>query len=947
MIPPVAMTLSLGDRFGSFEILAPLGQGAMGVVYRARDTRLARDVAIKVLPAAVASDPDRLARLDREAQILASLNHPNIAQIYGLEDAQGVRALVMELVEGPTLEELIARPAGASRGRGAARAISIAEALALARQIAQALDAAHGRGVVHRDLKPSNIKVRADGAVKVLDFGLARALERPVDASSPSAAMSPTMSVHSTQPGMILGTAAYMSPEQAVGKEADHRSDLWAFGVVLLEMLTGRPAFGGETVADTLAAVLKTEPDWTALPPDTPPPVRRLLRRCLEKDRSRRLDSAADARLEIEDALSRSEPEPVPAGPAITRVSARTIAVLVVVSALISALGTWMYLGRSQLDQASAIRFADAPPSTQPLRLNQFAGVIALAPDGRHFVYAARRRDEDLDSGGTGGALMLRSLARLEATTLVPSGRSPFFSPGGDWVGYFDDNEFMLERVPISGGSPVGICRFVGGPRGASWSDDNTIVFATADPATGLWRVSGGGGEPVPLTTPDAAEPERDHLFPSVLPGGRGVLFTIAEPGRPDDATVAVLDLQTGERRHLVRGGSHARYVDTGHLVYAASGTLRAVRFDLEKLQVIGEPLPVVEEVEMTSTGGAQFDVSPSGTLVYVTRDGSSAPPLRSLEWMDRMGRRQPLKAPSRPYAAARLSPDGTRVALQIEGHDNGIWIWDLAREAIRKLTHGPDSHPEWTPDGRHLVFASNREGLPNLYMLAVDGSGPIVRLTSSHTAQWPTAITADGALALGHEYGNTTSFDLFALPLANGAGALPPDGSPAPAQPRGRTLWQDPLAQSLPVIDPDGRFVAYQSNESGRSQIYVRSFPETDRGKWQVTTEGGSRPIWGRHELLFVDASGALVAVPLEKGGGTFAWGTLVSLVEKATEPGAPSLRSFDVAPDGQRFLLLRDAPAATSRTAGSQIVVVLNWGSELRTKVGESRPRELGRSP
>ena len=937
MIPPVAMTLPLGDRFGSFEILAPLGQGAMGVVYRARDMRLAREVAIKVLPAAVASDPDRLARLDREAKILASLNHPNIAQIYGLEDAHGVRALVMELVEGPTLEELIARTAGASRGRGAARAISIADALALAKQIAHALDAAHDRGVVHRDLKPSNIKVRADGAVKVLDFGLARALEHPLDVSSASAAMSPTMSSHSTQPGMILGTAAYMSPEQAVGKEADRRSDLWAFGVVLFEMLTGRPAFGGETVADTLAAVLKTEPDWTALPPDTPQPVRRLLRRCLEKHRSRRLDSAADARLEIEDALSRSEPESVPAGPVMTRVSPLPIAALVAASALIGVLGTWMSLRRSPPDQGSAIRFTDAPPSTQPLRLNQFASVIALSPDGRHFVYAARRTDENLDSGGTGGTLMLRSLERLEATALVPSGRSPFFSPGGDWVGYFDDNEFIVKRVPISGGSPVEICRFVGGPRGASWSDDNTIVFATADSATGLWRVSAGGGEPVPLTTPDAAEPERDHLFPSVLPSGRGVLFTIAEPGRPDDATVAVLDLQSGERRHLVRGGSHARYVDTGHLVYAAAGTLRAVRFDLKTLQVIGEPLPVVEEVAMTSTGGAQFDVSPSGTLVYVTRDSSSAPPLRSLEWMDRKGRREPLKAPLRPYAAARLSPDGTRVALQIEGHDNGIWIWDLARETIRTLTHGPDSYPEWTPEGRYLVFASNRGGLPNLYMLAADGSGPIVRLTNSHTAQWPTAITSDGAFALGHEYGNTTSFDVFVLPLANRASAPSPDGSPAPAQPRGKTLVQDPLAQSLPAIDPDGRYVAYQSNESGRSQIYVRPFPNTDRGKWQVTTEGGSRPIWGRHELFFVDISGALVAVPLDKAGGAFAWGTPVSLVKTAMEPGVPGLRSFDVAPDGQRFLLLRDEPAATSRAAGSQIVVVLNWGSELTTKVRE----------
>jgi serine/threonine-protein kinase len=931
------MTLSVGGRFGSFEILAPLGQGGMGVVYRARDTRLARDVAIKVLPAAVASDPERLARLDREAQILASLNHPHIAQIYGLEDGDGVRALVMELVEGPTLEQLIARAASASGGRADARGIPIAEALAIATQIAEALDAAHDRGVVHRDLKPSNIKVRPDGAVKVLDFGLARALEHPVDAVGASAAMSPTMSIHATQPGMVLGTAAYMSPEQATGKQADHRSDLWAFGVVLLEMLTGRPAFGGDTVPEVLAAVLKTQPDWTALPPDTPAPVRRLLRRCLQKDRSRRLDSAADARLEIEDALSRSEPEPGPAGPAPPRVSPLTIAALIAASALIAALAMWMSLRRSQDDHASAIRFTEAPPSTQPLKLNQFATVIAVSPDGRHFVYAARGGDENVESGGTGGALMLRSLDRLEATALVPSGRSPFFSPGGDWVGYFDDNEFVVKRVPISGGSPVGICRFVGGPRGASWSDDNTIVFATADPATGLWRVPAGGGEPTPLTTPDAGEPRGDHFFPSVLPGARGVLFTIADPGRPGDATVAVLDLESGEQRALVRGGSHARYIATGHLVYAASGTLRAMRFDLDRLQVVGEPLPVVEDVSVTSTGAAQFDVSPAGSLVYVTRDASSAPPPRSLEWVDRKGRGQPLKAPVRPYAAAHLSPDGTRVALQIGGQDSGIWIWDLARETIRKLTHGPlDGHPEWTPDGRHLVFASSRGGLPSLYMQAADGSGPIERLTDSDGARWPTGVASDGTFVIGHEYGNTTSFDLFVLPLARGGSAPSRGGSRAPTDTRGRTLVEDPLAQSLPAIAPNQRYLAYQSNESGRSEIYVRPFPETDRGKWQVSTEGGSRPVWRQDELFYVDASGALVAVPVEKSGETFAWGTPIRLVGKAVEPGAPTIRSFDVAPDGQRFLLLRDDPAAASRATGANIVVVLNWGSELRTKLG-----------
>ena len=908
-----------GQTLGPYRVLDKLGEGGMGEVYRARDLKLARDVAIKILPAPVANDPDRLARFGREAQIVASLNHPHIAQIYGLEDAGGTPAIVMELVEGPTLAERIA-------GRTGPHGMPIAEALPIARQIAEALEAAHDRGIVHRDLKPANIKVRPDGTVKVLDFGLAKALESPGGVATASGATAATRSIHGTEPGIILGTAAYMSPEQAAGKPADRRSDLWAFGVVLLEMLTGRPAFTGETFSHVLAAVLKSDPDWTALPDDTPAAIRRLLRRCLEKDRKRRLDSASDARLEIEDALAPAGPDPV-TQPETSRRVWTTTAVAIAGAAILAALVMWLALQPTPPRPAGTSRFAVTPPGSQPLRLNAlFENILAVSADGRQFVYSSRSQDVAVRAAGTGGTLMLRPLDALEARPVVPMGRNPVFSPDGQWIAYFDDNAFVLKKMPVSGASPVDICPFVGGPRGASWSGD-TIVFATGDPATGLWRVPAGGGEPVVLTRPDPAQPLGDHLLPSALPGGRGILFTIVEPGRSDGAEVAVLDSRTGQHHTLIRGGSQAHYVESGHLVYAAAGTLRAVRFDLERLEVVGEPLPVVDDVMVSPLGVAFYDVSPLGTLVYVSGGAPLQPP-RSLVWIDRQGRQEPLRAPERPYAGARLSPDGARVALEVRDQENDIWIWDLARETIRKLTHGPsiDQSPVWTPEGRHVVFTSDRAGLPNLYMQAADGSGPVERLVTSSVAQWPTAITPDGTTVLGHEFGATTSFDLFLSRLENRS-----------SQP----ILQEPVAQTLPAISPDGRYLAYQSNESGGFEIYVRPFPDLERGKWQVSTNGGTRAAWARsgRELFFFDRSSAFVAVSVETSGETFGWGTPVRILDRFPEDGQINLRSYDVAPDGRRFLALREAPASTTTTDPAHVVVVLNWTEELKVKLPVGR--------
>jgi serine/threonine-protein kinase len=478
----------------------------MGEVYRATDIKLHRDVAIKVLPSDVAADPDRLSRFEREAQVLASLNHPNIAHIHGVDDSTGVPALIMELVEGPTLADRIARGP-----------IPLDEALPIAKQIAEALEAAHEQGIIHRDLKPANIKLRPDGAVKVLDFGLAKAFD-PVAATAGLATMSPTLSMHATQAGLILGTAAYMSPEQAAGKKVDTRTDLWAFGVVLFEMLTGRQLFDGESVSHVLAAVLKDHPDWTVLPASTPASIARLLRRCLQKDRVRRLDSAAAARLDIEEAL---ETPVVASAPAVAR-SRRTGTLAVgaaVVGALIAGAATWTLTHSEPPPAAQPMRFAIVPPTGQTIRFGSTDRDLALSPDGTHLAYVSA------DRTAVSGNLFVRAIDRLEAESLSESARYPFWSPDGRWIAYFTSGE--IRRIPVNGGPPITICGFTGAPRGGSWGPDDTIVFATTDPSTGILRVRAGGGDPVVLTKPDLTKGEQDHFFPSVVAGGSGVLFTV------------------------------------------------------------------------------------------------------------------------------------------------------------------------------------------------------------------------------------------------------------------------------------------------------------------------------------------------------------------------------------------------------------------------------------
>ena len=925
----------VGRRFGPYTVLAPIGSGGMGEVYRARDEKLGRQVAMKLLPSHFASDPDRRARLESEARILAALNHPHISAIYGVEEVEGCPALVLEFVEGETLAE-----------RLATSPLPLAQALAIARQIAEALEAAHERGIIHRDLKPANIKITPDGVVKVLDFGLAKfgagvpLLPGESDAQS---AATPARAAPDTRAGLILGTLAYMSPEQAGGRAADTRSDLWAFGIVLLEMLTSRPAFTGETETEMLESVLHGEPDVTGLPAETPAPICTLLRRCLEKDRTRRLDSAAVARFEIDDAIASPAGEPVPSPRASRRITPLAIAALAS-GAVLTALAVWTVMPFRPQGPLPPTRFAIVTPPGQPLNVDSNDRDLALSPDGRHLVYRF---------GGTstnGGFLMVRAIDQLDARPLadITNAYSPFFSPDSRWIGFFENAE--LKKVPVAGGPVITLGPVMGRSLGASWADDNTIVFATDDPGTGLWRLSADGGEPEVLTKPDAAQRESDHAFPSVLPGGRGVLFTITAMGRADNAQVAVLDLRTGRREMLVRGGGQAEYIEPstgsllasvagsargGYLIYAAPGTLRAIRFDPVRLEVLGDPVTVVQDVLTKASGGANYAVSRPGTLVYIP-GAAAETPIRSLVWVDRKGYEEPIATPLRAYGPPRLSPDGTRVATSIEDQGNiEVWIWDLARETLRRLTFSPgvDAMPMWTPDGRRIIYMSARSGVPNIYSQAVDGSGvggsTVDRLTTSTNSQWPTSITRDGTRLFGFENAPKIAREIILVHLTD---PTRPAVNPSRAQPPVEGLFRGNFAE----ISPDGRYLAYQSDESGRMEVHVRPFPQVDSDRWQISIGGGTRPAWARNgrELFYLDESGALTVVPVRTSGTTFIAGHPAKMFDTAYVEPNPA-RHYDVSSDGQRFLMVKDRAARDPNATPANMVVVEHWLEELKTRV------------
>ena len=901
--------LAHGTRLGAYEIVGPLGAGGMGEVYRATDTNLGRQVAIKVLPDTFAHDPDRLARFEREAKTLASLNHPNIAQIYGLEKTNGIRALVMELVEGPTLADRIAKGP-----------IPVDEAPLIAKQIAEALEAAHEQGIIHRDLKPPNIKLRPDGTVKVLDFGLAKALD-PVSAATVDATASPTITSPAmmTGVGVLLGTAAYMSPEQARGKAVDKRSDIWAFGCVLYEMLTGRRPFEGDGVSDTLAAVLRGEPDYNALPPTTPATVTMVLHRCLQKDRKRRARDMGDVSLALEGAFETGVSQtaaPLRVPPS-RRVAILTASALVI-GAVVAGAAVWVATRPAApvTPRVSRLSITFSPATTISI-IN--AGLdLAITSEGTRIVYVG--------NGGT--QLFVRALDAVEAVAVFTGAPRGFVvSPDGQWIG-FVDGQTTLKKVAMTGGPAITLATLDGGgPRGAAWGPDDTIVIATSNGATGLQRVAAAGGATTVLTRPDGAQGEADHLWPELLPGGRAVLFTItARTGGLEAAQVAVLDLQTGVRKVLVRGGSHARYVPSGHLVYGAAGTLRAVAFDLARLETRGTAVQVVPAVVTTAAGGVDAVVAGDGTLAYVSR-GMAGTTSRTLVWVDRQGRETPIPAPPRAYTYPRLSPDGTRVAVGSGDQETDLWVWDLSRTTLTRATSDPtlDLFPVWTPDGRRVLFSSERAGARNLFRQAADGTGAVERLSESPNQQNATALSPDGRLLIFTETTSKTGEDVMQMTV---------DGT-HPVTP----LVQSPFAERNGVVSPDGRWLAYEANDSGQVEIFVRPFPEVNSGRWLVSTGGGTRPVWARsgQELFYASPTGALMRVGVERGPSWAATTPTLLLKEGYyTTPGAPFLgRTYDIAPDGERFLMIKEVGGADQAAAPPQVIVVQHWFEELKRLV------------
>ena len=891
------MPLIVGTRFGSYEVAGSLGAGGMGEVYRARDTTLEREVAIKVLPESFANDANRVARFDQEAKTLASLNHPNIAQIYGLERSAGATALVMELVEGPTLADRIAQGP-----------IPADEALAIAMQIAAALEAAHERGIIHRDLKPANVKLRPDGAVKVLDFGIAKALDTRITSGPQAPALTtPAM----TQAGIVLGTAAYMSPEQARGKAVDQRADIWAFGCVLYEMLTGQPAFGGEDVLVTLARVLDRDTNMSSLPAMIAPAVRHTIKLCLEKDPRKRLHAIGDVRLALEGRFESELPRDVAS--AASRAFWRRAWPLAASAVLAGAIVGGVIWGAMRPASRPMNRFAHVIPSDHVFR-NTGRPVLTVSPDGRYFAYNTTR------------GIFLRSMDELDAR-LIPGTdedlRGPFFSADGKSIGYFTIGS-ILKRISLSGGAPVVVATGRGNaPIGAFWGSDGTIVFGDMD---GVYRVPATGGVPELVL---GSEGRNTQYAGALLPGGDSVLVTERNSAGADwdAAEVFAYSLSTGERTTLINGGAGAQYLPTGHLVYTLGTTLFGVAFDAATLTLSGGPVPLVQGVMRASnfTGAANFGVSNDGTLVYVR--GDSATFRNTLVWVDRDGREEPIDVPPRTYIYAQLSPDGTRVALDSRDDENDIWIFDLARETLQRLTFDPglNRSPVWSPDGTRVAFTREIDSAEAAYWQAADGSGAAERLTegagTAAAVAFPSGFLPDGS-ALLYSIGT------------NDVGMVSIGGTPAEA-----SIIAGTANEHNPVVSPDGRWLAYQSNESGRYEIYVRPFPQIDAGRWQISTNEGTRPEWSADgsELFYFkeDAgSGAAVISVAVESGETFRPGTAETLFSGPYLAGQSLRGIYDVTEDGQRFLLVKRVEGGSNAPAQS-IVIVENWLEELERLV------------
>jgi serine/threonine-protein kinase len=905
------MPLAPATRLGAYEIVSLLGAGGMGEVYRARDTRLNRDVAIKILPDVFAADVDRVARFRREAQVLASLNHPHIAQIYGLEQTDHTSALVLELVDGPTLADRIAQGP-----------LTIEEALPIARQIAEALETAHEHGIIHRDLKPANIKLRSDGTVKVLDFGLAKAMDGS-HGSGPQASglsQSPTITSPAMTMGqMILGTAAYMSPEQAKGKPVDQRADVWAFGCVIYEMLTGQRTFAAEDVSDTLAFVLTKEPDWNLLPATTPPSLRAVLQRCLAKDPKQRVRAVGDIHLALDGAFEL-------AGRAVVDVSApsrRRVAALLVSCTLLSGVltgaGVWFATrpsGSARIHHLSMAISADAPLST----VNQFG--IAISPDAKHVAYVAIENRVRL--------LYLHDLGLNTAVPIQGTERAnrPFFSPDGEWIGFFAGGK--LKKVSVSTGVPSNICDTGATVVGGSWGEDSTIVFSsttlggvvsgTARDAR-LYRVGASGGRPEQLL-----EDGSGQTNPQILPGGRVILFTrSAAPGQPE---IALLSSDTKSVQTL-QPGLGARYVRSGHLVFTNESsitTLMVVPFDLRSLRTAGATVPLVETAPPSP---ALLAVSNDGVLVYGNSVDTVTP--RPLLWVDRNGRTTNAFNESDGYRYPTLSPDGQRVAV---GVADDIWVIDLQRKNRTRLTNNdrvppvgtragsgaPVPQPIWSPDGKHVTFGSmtsSREFA--IEWTRADGSGGRQPLLKLKNFAQPGSWTPDGRTLVFYQTSVTGN--------ARDIWTFQPGNDPAP-------LLETKFNERAPRLSPDGKWLAYVSDSSGRDEVYLRPLA-VQSGQTTISNDGGAEPLWSRDgRELYYRVGSRLMAVPVTLAS-TVSVGEARIVFEGPfmnADPGG-QFPNYDVAPDGKRFLMI----AGDMSDAFGQIPslnVVINWFAELKQR-------------
>ena len=878
------MALSPGTKLGPYEIVSKIGAGGMGDVWRARDSRLNRDVALKTLPPALADDSSRMARLQREAQVLGSLSHPNIAPIFGLEEAGGVRALVMELVEGPTLAERIA-----------AGPIPLDEALALARQIADALEAAHEKGIVHRDLKPANIKLTADSQVKVLDFGLAKVFESEAASGNPT--NSPTLTLEATRAGVIMGTAGYMSPEQARGKPVDKRADIWAFGVVLFEMLTGKTTFEGETVSDTLAAVLRADIDWKQLPAGTPPKVRRLLQRCLERDVKKRLRDIGDAWIEMD-----APDEPIAAAAQDRRAGMWWLGWAAAVLTGGAGAG-WALLHRPSAQPRPVVRWTYSQKA--------YFGIPVLSRDGTRLEFS--------ELAGVNPRLVLRMMDQVEAKPL-PGGDNMYFgdfSPDGQWIAAFmGQTEVKLKKIPVTGGTAITLAD-VTSPSGVSWGDDGTIVFSAGK---GLMRISSSGGSPETLTAPDSKKGETSHRTPHFLPGSRAVLFTIASG---TGTQIAVFDLKKRAYHVVASNGQDGRYVPTGHLVYERGSTLFAAPFDAGKLAVTGSEAPVVEAMSLNgpTSSIAEYAFSDTGLLVYMEGATGQAGGT-TMGWLDLQGQQQAI-SDTALWGTGRLSPDGRRIANGIytsttaAGSPQDIWVFDTERKIKTRITFGgANATPIWTPDGRRITYSATVDGKSGIYWVPADGSGKPEQLLATDSLPTPGSWSPDARFLLYSQGVDRKPERIWVLPVSGGVA-----GKPYP-------LHDAEAYESSAQVSPDGHWVAYISRETGQFEVYLQPFPGPG-GKERVSTQGGDSVRWARNgrELYYrvVSGEGALVAVAVQTSP------QLHLGLPKVLTKGVFGT-TFDSAPDGKRFLV---EMIGGMDPGGRRMVGVDNWFEELARRV------------